>query len=787
MTAGDRMALVINDDPIQVQVVRVLLESEGIRPVTFLSAEQALEHLDEFDIIDLVIVDLHMPRIDGWSFCWLLRSPEFARFNNVPILITSATFSGLEVQAVTADLGANAFLSVPFSAETFRRYLSDLLAGKRPKAEHNVLIVEEDPELRQALSEIFRLQCYRVRAVEGVSEALGLLAAFPPDVLVLEYRPSDGATRDLLEGTRRAGHHTVVLGMVGDPDPKLALTLLRAGAHGFVRKPFEPGYLVDMVHKLERQRALLRVEDVLERRNLALRTSEARYRTLFSTILEMILVLRDDGSIAQANEAAEKMLGLTGQELAARRLEDLVPLGGQGRLLKALASARASGTGVVESQFLTNDGEVLDLELSIRGLETEGKGALLLVGRDITGRKRDEAERERLKTRMQQAQKMQSLGMMAGGMAHDFNNLLVGIMGNAGLAMLELTPDHPAWESVAGIEAAAVEAAELTRQILTYAGASTVSPDELDLSKLLRDMGQLMAPAVSKKTAIQMDLKEGIPAVRGDPVQIRQIVMNLVINASEALGGKAGRITIRTGAVKANRQYLQRGILGRERLEGDYVFLEVEDDGCGMDATIRDRVFDPFFTTKFTGRGLGLAVVLGIVRGHGGDIQVEASPGMGSLFRVLLPVHESTEVQDEAPASTPGGEEATLPTVLVVDDEEAVQKVARAALEREGFRVLSAMDGREALGFLSGGREIPDVLLLDLSMPKMDGEEVLAAIRETGIEIPVILSSGYMDEAAEQRLTPLGFTGFLPKPYPPRELMEMVRSALDGGSRMQNR
>jgi len=538
------------------------------------------------------------------------------------------------------------------------------------------------------------------------------------------------------------------------------------------------------VHKLERQRSLLRVEDILERRNRALRASEARYRALFSTILEMIFVIDESGSILQANEATEEALEVHAAELTSKRIQDLVPFGAQGNLLKALADARTAGSGVFESSFLTRNGEILSVELSARSMALDGNPTLLLVGRDITERKREEDERTRLRSRMQHAQKLESLGVMAGGMAHDFNNLLVGIMGNAGLAMMELTPEHSAWDNVVEIELAASQASELTRQILTYAGACSFSTQQLDLSKLLRDMGQLMAPGVSKKAALNFALEENLPNVQGDAAQLRQIVMNLVMNASEALEGQQGAITIRTGVVQADRDYLTGGMLGRERPEGDYVFLEVEDDGCGMDGTTRDRIFDPFFTTKFTGRGLGLAAVLGIVRGHNGDIQVESSPNRGTLFRVLFPAAEAPVINYVNPTPRDSKEGSPEPTILVIDDEETVRKVARSALEREGFRVVSAKDGSEAVDILRKRRAEIDGVLLDLSMPKMDGEEVLGAIREMDTEMPVILSSGYMDDAAEQRLRQVGFTGFLPKPYAPMELVESLRLAIAFGSRM---
>ncbi|MCP4645185.1 MAG: GAF domain-containing protein [bacterium] len=264
-------------------------------------------------------------------------------------------------------------------------------------------------------------------------------------------------------------------------------------------------------------------------------------------------------------------------------------------------------------------------------------------------RRREETQRRRLEERFQQAQKQESLGVLAGGIAHDFNNLLMGILGNAGLALLDLTPEAPARESVSQIETAALRAADLTKQLLAYSGRGQIDVQSVDLSHVVEDMSHLLGTAVSKKAILRYDLDEGIPLVEGDATQVRQVVVNLTTNASDAIGNRSGVITVRTGATHADEEYLSQMYLNEDLPEGQYVFVEVSDTGCGMDAETEARIFDPFFTTKFVGRGLGLAAVLGIVRGHRGALHVHSRPGQGTVIRVLFPARDVAPAEETDP------------------------------------------------------------------------------------------------------------------------------------------
>jgi PAS domain S-box-containing protein len=772
--------VVVNDDPTQLRLLTALLEPEGLEVRGYLDPEQALRDLEASAPPSLLVLDLHMPGIDGWRFCRLLRSPEYRDFNQVPILVVSHTFAGTDVEAVTAELGANAFLPVPFSPETYRSYVQELLAGRRPHATLSVLVVDDDRGIRELLRRTFAGHGYRVEVAASGVEGRALARRMRPDILVVDHHLPDVPGDALLASLKRPGDAMVGILMTGDPDPELAVTALRKGADAYLRKPFEPTYLLSVAQKARRERSLLRVEEILETRTQELRSSESRYRSLFATIPEAILVLDEAGRIIQSNEVAERRLRRKAPDLFGVRITAFVPPEAVEALDASLAACWAEEAGTFETTLVPVEGTPVLVEVSARVVEFQGGHALLTVSRDITERRRLEEERRRMEERVQHAQKLESLGVLAGGVAHDFNNLLVGILGNASFALMDLTPEHPAWESVRQIEAAARRAADLTAQILTYSGRARAAMRPVDLSWLVREMSPLLEPAVSRKARLEYDLAEGLPPFLGDPGQLRQVLMNLLMNASDALEGNRGVIRVRTAVVELGRDTLSGAALGSDLPAGDYLLLEVVDTGSGMDEETLRRIFDPFFTTRFTGRGLGLAAVLGIVRAHGGGILVRSVPGEGSAFQVIFP--ESVP----SPLSIPPDGERTedlswrgAGMVLVVDDEEAVRSVARSTLERAGFTVLTSSDGREGIRLFQEHRNEVVALVVDLAMPEFNGEEVLLAVRTLDPVVRVIVSSGHADDDTLRSLSEKGADAFLRKPWDPEGLRRTLHTLLD--------
>jgi PAS domain S-box-containing protein len=396
---------------------------------------------------------------------------------------------------------------------------------------------------------------------------------------------------------------------------------------------------------------------------------------------------------------------------------------------------------------------------------------------DITERHAAEEERQKLEAKIQQSQKLESLGLLAGGIAHDFNNLLTSILGNADLAKSELSPLAPASQSLEGIETAARRAADLCRQLLAYSGKGRFRIQPLDLRELVEEMSHLLQLSISQKAVLNLHFAQDLPAVEADATQVRQVVMNLILNASEAIAGRNGVIAISIGAAWCDEAYLKGTYAAEGIAPGTYVSLEVSDTGVGMDRETLGKVFDPFFTTKFTGRGLGLAAVLGIMRGHHGAIKIYSEPGRGTSFKLLFPASE------QAAQSVPGGGAAaphwkSQGTVLVVDDEETIRALARRILERAGFSVLLAGDGKEAVEVFQREQAQVRLVLLDLTMPHLDGEACYRALRQIDPMVRVLLSSGYNQQDVVNRFAGKGLAGFVQKPYTAEELITVVRQCL---------
>jgi two-component system, cell cycle sensor histidine kinase and response regulator CckA len=403
----------------------------------------------------------------------------------------------------------------------------------------------------------------------------------------------------------------------------------------------------------------------------------------------------------------------------------------------------------------------------------------LSSGSDITDRLVALEEREQLEAQIQHAQKLESLGVLAGGIAHDFNNLLMGVLGHADLAIANLSPEAAARPHVEEVKLAAQRLAELTNQMLAYSGKGTFVVEQLDLNNVVQEMGHLLSVSISKNAAIKYDLKPTLPEVEGDPSQIRQIVMNLITNASDAIGADSGIISIRSGVLDVDRDYLATTWLNEDLVEGGYVFLEVSDNGCGMDAQTVDRIFDPFFTTKRTGRGLGLAAVLGIARSHDGTIKVYSEPGKGTTFKVLLPAVEEPEMTTlDGMRMMPGVN--VDGAILVVDDDEVVRSVTRSMLEFAGYEVLDASGGIEGLAIVESLGDRITAVLLDLTMPDMTGEETFRQLRRLRPDLPVVLCSGYNETDATHAFAGRGLAGFLQKPFDSTSLLNTMADVLDG-------
>ena len=387
-------------------------------------------------------------------------------------------------------------------------------------------------------------------------------------------------------------------------------------------------------------------------------------------------------------------------------------------------------------------------------------------------------DQRRSEEAMRQSAKLESIGLLAGGVAHDFNNLLTGIMGNTSLAIEMLRPGDPAEAFMHDVLQASEKAADLTKQLLAYSGKGRFYVKPVNLSAAVSETINLVRTQIEGRAQLRLLLRDDLPQVSADPTQIQQLVMNLVINAGEAIeDGKRGSVTVSTSVQEVSEAYAQEHFAAEHLPPGSYVRLEVSDNGTGMDERTRKQIFDPFFTTKFMGRGLGLAAVLGIVRGHKGAIRVTSLPGHGSSFEILLPAIEKAPALAKPPA-VPARDLNGAGTVLVVDDEEIVRKIAKSALERFGYRVLLAEDGEMAVKVFQNAAKEISLVLLDMTMPLMSGEEALRRLQAIRPGVRTIASSGYNAAMAMQRFAGYGLKDFIQKPYTAEQLAEKVKAAL---------
>lgn len=401
---------------------------------------------------------------------------------------------------------------------------------------------------------------------------------------------------------------------------------------------------------------------------------------------------------------------------------------------------------------------------------------LMGISENITASITAEREQEHLRAQVLQSQKLESLGVLAGGIAHDFNNLLTSILGNANMAVEDLPASSPVGDYVSDIEVAARSAAELCAQMMAYAGKGRFLLGPVNVTEIVREMAQLLRISISKEIEIRYDLDDTVPMVVGDSSQIRQIIMNLITNASDAIGDKRGEIHLVTGSGHFDRQFFRASYFETDLAPGHYVFVEVRDTGGGMSPEVLERLFDPFFSTKPTGRGLGLAALQGIIRSHEGSVRLVSQLGLGTTFKVLLPAADATA---RAPASGRSGPPARdAGKVLVVDDTDAVHGVTARMLKSTGFGILRADDGPSAVSLFETHKDEIAVVLLDMVMPGMGGEEVLHKLLQIDPTVQVILSSGHAEMGGSAVMNTEGVAAFLPKPYSRGKLLELLDSVV---------
>jgi PAS domain S-box-containing protein len=516
-----------------------------------------------------------------------------------------------------------------------------------------------------------------------------------------------------------------------------------------------------------------RLRGELEASLAEVRTREAQLRGFTENTADLFFLVETAGGTFQAaNPAFETTTGLRVSDLLGRRPGAILP-DRTGTYLEtqfSIAASRTTNT-FFETTLAFPHGSLI-LQAQLVPIRDEAGQVVLLAGiaRDLTEpRRREEAQL--------QAQKLESLGLLAGGIAHDFNNLLTAILGYVSMAQSATQEGRvPSRKGIDAIESTALRAAELTRQLLVYSGQGSLAKKPLDLNHTVEEIGRLLSVSISKRVRVLYHLHPELPRFEGDPGQIQQVVMNLVTNASDAIGEREGSVTISTGLVELGELDLLGLHTGRDLVPGPHVALTVADTGCGMPPEVMARIYDPFFSTKGEGRGLGLSAMLGILRSHGAGLLLWSEPGQGTSFTVLF---KPCDALAEGPQPcVPSRDVRYEGTALVVDDEEVIRETSASILESLGFQVLTASDGVEAVDCFTRHRERIRFVLLDLTMPRLGGRETFLAMHALAPAVPVVISSGYNPGQQLDDLAAQGLAGFLPKPYRLADLARTVAEAL---------
>ena len=770
--------LIVDDNPDILRILTELLEREGFEARPALSGEIALQAA-EMSPPDLILLDIRMPGIDGYETCRRLKGNVVT--SRIPVIFISAGHD-LEERVVAFQAGGVDYIVKPFQEE-------ELLARVRTqirlcRVEDLVAEVAARRETEAALRrDRQRLDFYVNNSPMATIE---WDAGFAVTRWAGEAENIFGWSRE-----ETVGKPVMDLQMIYEEDLPIVQNTMRQLSGGVkyvvatnrnyrrdrrvITCEWYNTVLSDSEGRMES--VLSQVMDISERIKAeeALRESESRFRGAFEHSAIGMALVSPEGKWLRVNSSLCEMIGYSEEELLAKTFQEITHPDDLEADLEYVRQmlAGAIETYTMEKRYFHKQGHTVWILLAV-SLVRESSGAPLhFISQieNITGRKQAEEDRLTLERQMLNAQKLESLGILAGGVAHDFNNILTAVIGNAELAIMRLPPASPVLSNLQQIEKSAERAADLAKQMLAYSGKGRFVIETIDLNSLLEEMLHIMEVSVSKNVLLRLDLHRPLPPMVADAAQIRQIIMNLVINGSEAIADKSGVITIKTGSVQVEEMQVAGICQGEKLCGGEYVFFEVSDSGCGMDKETVAKIYDPFFSTKFTGRGLGMSAVQGIVRGHKGAILIASEPGSGSCFRILLP---AAAAHPDVSAKKISGENwKGEGKVLLVDDEEGVLNVGTALLKELGFTTVTAVNGRDGIDVY---RQNPDIafVILDLTMPVMGGEQCFSALKQISPDVKVIISSGYREQEVLELFAGSGVSGFIQKPYKLSALKEAI-------------
>ncbi len=644
-----------------------------------------------------------------------------------------------------------------------------------------MLVVDDEQGIRITLKEFLKEDGYEVHVAENADAAIKLLRQIEFDVVVSDIILPRVTGVDLLKAIREVAPYVKVIMMTGEPTVETAAESLRSGAFDYLFKPISKDVVLKIVRNAlniktleedkrrleeENRRYQENLEHLVGERTKALRDSENRLRTILDSIpVGVVTIDMETHKITDVNPFAARLLALPKEQIIGSRCYRFICPSEEGACP------------------VTDQGERIENSESVLVLENGDKIPILrTVSRFMLGKREyllesfiDLADRKKLEAQLQQAQKMEAIGTLAGGVAHDFNNLLTSILGNSELALAKIDLDDPLHEEIEEIKNAGQRAAALTRQLLIFSRKQIIQPRILNLNEIISDIKKMLVRMIEEHIELKMNYAPDLQSVNIDPTQIEQVVFNLAANARDAMPS-GGTLTIETENLELNEKHFQRPLIDKE--PGPYIKLSIRDNGVGMDEETQTHIFEPFFTTKEIGKGtgLGMSTVYGIVKQNGGFIQVDSEKGRGTTFEIYLPAVEGSTEPKTMPSHevSPGSE-----SVLVVEDDHSLRKLVCNILEKYGYQVQEAPNGEEALKVIAENEKPIHLLVTDVIMPGMGGRMLAERLQSQQPDIKVLFMSGYMDQTISHQDLSAAELNFIEKPFSPQKLANKIREILD--------
>jgi len=774
MTTVEPDILIVNTDARSRRQLRQTLQQNGFSKLSeAASGSAAIETLNRI-AIDILITDIPLQDLDGWRLTRLVRSGVLRTAADTPIVMVSTTYSERIAEITAREFRVDRFISFE-ELHKLPVVLREIQTGGTALPKPTLLLIEDHPDTTQLVKRVLEKR-FDIETADDGKSGVEAWNARHHDLILLDIMLPVKSGEQVLAEVLEADPDQAVVVMTAYSSADRASSLLLSGAVDFIAKPFRAEQLRSVCDIAVRREDFIISNEQFSQRLSELRNNEEKYRRLIEALSEdhFFYTCNCNGDFTYLSPSITRVLGYSEHEFRTSHIKYLTEnILNQRATRKRALSIRGLQQPPYEMEILHRNGAVHQLELTeIPVFDTQGNViAVDGIAHDIT-------ERIQMQNQLRQAQKMEAIGQLTGGIAHDFNNILGSILGYTSLAQQKLSADGDPklTEYLAEVYRAGERARDLISQMLAFSRGGATTPRAMTLSPLVRECVTMMRSTLPTTIALQTDIADDTPAVMMDAVQLNQLVMNLCINARDAIEDEKGCIEIAlhtiTG-VRANCSSCHHPV------QGDFVELVAQDNGRGIDTSVLDKIFDPFFTTKDIGKGtgMGLSMVHGIVHGHGGHILVDSTPGKGTSFRLLFPLlgnASDTSAESDRMLEPVHGRGR----VMVVDDDPALTGYLEDLLQKQGYQVTALTDSREALDLFENNPQAIDLVVTDQTMPRLAGDRLAQAILARRPDLPVILCTGYSDRIDAVRAGQLNICGYFTKPVDPVRLTRLMSNLL---------